>query len=218
MFFPIYSDNVYLGYWIIEGGTPHEFDNIDTTILEVVKNNIVSVLKTLENQSIVENIVRDDEYSQLKTSEYLYTEAKKIIDKYDVSTVCLFKIVNLVKINEEVSRKTGDATITQICKTIRSELADEYIFVRYMGPKFAIVFSGIDEKAVTEYMQTLKEKVENLQVPVAQDYEGVEEYVSPKINVVIARYYKGTPLVGVTKKLEEYLDNTNDYESNINYL
>ena len=74
MFFPIYIDNVYIGYWIIEGSTPHEFDNVDTTILEVVKNNIVAVLKTVENQSTIEKIVRDDQYSELKTAEYLYTE------------------------------------------------------------------------------------------------------------------------------------------------
>ena len=66
MFFPIYIDNVYLGYWLIEGSMPHEFDNVDTTVLEVVKNNIVAVLKTVENQNIVEKIVRDDEYSDLK--------------------------------------------------------------------------------------------------------------------------------------------------------
>ena len=53
MFFPIYIDNVYIGYWIIEGSTPHEFDDVDTTILEVVKNNIVAVLKTVENQSTI---------------------------------------------------------------------------------------------------------------------------------------------------------------------
>ena len=44
MFFPLYIDNVYIGYWIIEGSKPNEFDNIDTTVLEVVKNNIISVL------------------------------------------------------------------------------------------------------------------------------------------------------------------------------
>ena len=79
MFFPIYIDNVYIGYWIIEGSTPHEFDNVDTTILEVVKNNIVAVLKTVENQSTIEKIVRDDQYSELKTAEYLYTEGKNVI-------------------------------------------------------------------------------------------------------------------------------------------
>ena len=47
IFFPLYIDNVYIGYWIIESGTPHDFDNVDTTVLEVIKENIVAVLKTL---------------------------------------------------------------------------------------------------------------------------------------------------------------------------
>ena len=218
MFFPIYIDNVYIGYWIIEGSVPHEFDNVDTTILEVVKNNIVSVLKTVENQSIVEKIVRDDLYSELKTAEYLYADGKKIIDKYDKSTVCLFKIVNIVQINQEVSRKTGDNVITQICRTVKEELAPEYLFVRYMGPKFAIVFSGVEIDSVEEYMKSMKEKVESLKVPSAEDYKGEPVEVSPIINIALATYYKGTVLVGITKKLEEYLDTADPAESNINFL
>ena len=218
MFFPIYIDNVYIGYWIIEGSAPHEFDNVDTTILEVVKNNIVSVLKTVENQSVVEKIVRDDLYSELKTAEYLYADGKKIIDKYDKSTVCLFKIVNIVQINQEVSRKTGDNVITQICRAVKEELAPEYLFVRYMGPKFAIVFSGVEIDSVEEYMKSMKEKVESLKVPSAEDYKGEPVEVSPIINIALATYYKGTVLVGITKKLEEYLDTADPAESNINFL
>lgn len=218
MFFPIYIDNVYIGYWIIEGSVPHEFDNVDTTILEVVKNNIVSVLKTVENQSVVEKIVRDDQYSELKTAEYLYADGKKIIDKYDKSTVCLFKIVNIVQINQEVSRKTGDNVITQICRAVKEELAPEYLFVRYMGPKFAIVFSGVEIDSVEEYMKSMKEKVESLKVPSAEDYKGEPVEVSPLINIALATYYKGTVLVGITKKLEEYLDTADSAESNINFL
>ena len=218
MFFPLYIDNVYIGYWIIEGSVPHEFDNVDTTILEVVKNNIVSVLKTVENQSVVEKIVRDDQYSELKTAEYLYADGKKIIDKYDKSTVCLFKIVNIVQINQEVSRKTGDNVITQICRAVKEELAPEYLFVRYMGPKFAIVFSGVEIDSVEEYMKSMKEKVESLKVPSAEDYKGEPVEVSPKINIALATYYKGTVLVGITKKLEEYLDTADPAESNINFL
>ena len=201
MFFPIYIDNVYIGYWIIEGSAPHEFDNVDTTILEVVKNNIVSVLKTVENQSVVEKIVRDDLYSELKTAEYLYADGKKIIDKYDKSTVCLFKIINIVQINQEVSRKTGDNVITQICRAVKEELAPEYLFVRYMGPKFAIVFSGVEIDSVEEYMKSMKEKIESLKVPSAEDYKGEPVEVSPIINIALATYYKGTVLVGITKKI-----------------
>ena len=218
MFFPIYIDNVYIGYWIIEGSTPHEFDDVDTTILVVVKNNIVAVLKTVENQSTIEKIVKDDKYSELKTAEYLYTEGKKVIDRYTTSTVCLFKIINLVDINEKISRKTGDNTITQICRNIKQDLAPEYLFVRYMGPKFAIVFSGVELQAVEEFMKDVKAKVEALKIEPAEDYSGDCKEVSPKLNIALARYYKGTALIGVTKKLEEYLDTTDPLESNINYL
>ena len=218
MFFPLYIDNVYIGYWIIEGSVPHEFDNVDTTILEVVKNNIVSVLKTVENQSVVEKIVRDDLYSELKTAEYLYADGKKIIDKYDRSTICLFKIINIVQINQEISRKTGDNVITQICRAVKEELAPEYLFVRYMGPKFAIVFSGVEIGSVEEYIKSMKEKIESLKIPSAEDYNGEPIEVSPKINIALATYYKGTVLVGITKKLEEYLDTADPAESNINFL
>ena len=220
MFFPLYIDNVYIGYWLIEGNIPHEFDSVDTTILEVIRNNIVSVLKTVENQKIIENIVRDDKYSTLKTAEYLYGEGRKIIDQYTTSAVCLLKIINLEEINEDISRKTGDAIITKVCEVIKSNLSSQYIFVRYMGPKFAIVFSGIEKSAVAEFMKQIKEQVENIKIePVDVEFEDEENvFAIPKINVIISTYYKGTALEGVLKKLEEYLDSADKDENKINEL
>ncbi len=237
LFYPLYVENVYIGYWIIEGNKPHEFDNIDTTVLEVVKNNIVSVLKTVENQQVIENIVRDDKFSNLKTAEYLYGEGKKIIDQYTTSTVCLFKITNIEEINEKFSRKTGNEIITQVSNVVKENLADKYIFVRYMGPKFAIVFSGIDMEAVMNFMKIIKQKVENIEVelvieendkelPKNQPKENIKKsdnktkvkIAKPTLNIVISTYYKGTALEGLTKKLEEYLDEAPKGESAINYL
>jgi transcriptional regulator with GAF, ATPase, and Fis domain len=71
MFFPLYIDNVYIGYWIIESGQPHAFDKIDTTILEVVKENIIAVYKTVSYQNTVENISRRDLFSRTKFSRIL---------------------------------------------------------------------------------------------------------------------------------------------------
>lgn len=223
MFFPLYIDNVYIGYWLLEGNKPHEFDSIDTTILEVIRNNIVSILRTVENQKIIESIVRDDKFSSLKSAEYLYGEGRRIIDHYTTSTVCMFRITNIEKINEDISRKTGDKTITKVCEVVKSNLSNEYVFVRYMGPKFAIVFSGVDKPAVAGFMEQIKQQVENLVIePVDVEFEqeeGEEEIVArPKINIIMSTYYKGTALEGVLKKLEEYLDSADKSENEINEL
>lgn len=220
MFFPIYIDNIYIGYWLLEGSAPHEFDNIDTNILEVIRNNIVAVLKTVENQKIIESIVRDDKYSSLKTSEYLYSEGRRTIDAYTTSTVCMFKIINIEEINEDISRKTGDKIITKVCTTIKDNLSTEYIFVRYMGPKFVIVFSGIETQAVISFMEQVKEKVEEIEIePVDVEFEDAENVVAkPKINVILSTYYKGTGLEEVLKKLENYLDNASKEQNIINVL
>jgi len=221
MFFPLYIDNVYIGHWIIEGSKPHEFDKIDTTILEVVRNNIVTILKTVENQETLENIVRDDLYSGLKSAEYLYGEGKKIIDTYTTSAICLFRISNLDQINETVSRKTGNDTITIVSNYVKNNLAKEYIFVRYMGPKFAIVFSGVDVNGAVNFMNDMKNKLETLKVAYNDDYykyhkkpEKQEDlnknFVTPKIRVALSTYYKGTSLDGALKKIEEYIDKSDE--------
>ena len=246
MFFPLYIDNVYIGYWIIEGSRPHEFDNMDTTILEVVRKNIVTILKTVQSQQTLENLVRNDQFSGLKSAEYLYGEGKKIIDKSTTSAICLFKIVNLPEINEEIGRKTGNDVVTEISSFVKNNLSTEYVFVRYMGPKFAIVFSGVETKGAFEFMKSLKLQMEALNIKVnLQDvnhfanlasgqpnnsYTGntnniidngsddviynnkTEQQVSvkPKIRVVVATYYKGTSLDGAFKKIEEFIDKSDE--------
>ena len=228
MFFPLYIDNVYIGYWIIESGRMHAFDHIDTTILEVVKDNIISIFKIVSYQNVVESLTRKDLYSDLKTSEYLYEEGRHIIDNYTTSTICMFKITNLEDTNAKVNRDTGNQMIIDVCDYIKDKLSSEYLFVRYMGPKFVIAFSGIDIAGVTEFLNDLKPEVEKLEIEdviVAEENKKNEEkkqkkvvMTRPKLNFVITTYYKGTALEMVLKKLEEYLDIADKNESDINNI
>lgn len=212
IFFPLYIDNVYIGYWIIESGTPHDFDNVDTTVLEVIKDNIVSVLKTVVHQKTLESIVRKDLYSGLYSEEYLYGKGKKIIDQYTMSTICMFRIINLEEINEKCTRELGNEVIIQISDYIKDNISDEYVFVRYMGPKFVIAFSGVEISGVAEYINDLKEKIENTKITLEED-EKIGAY--PRLNFAISTYYKGTGLEEILKKQEEYLDNCDSNESDI---
>lgn len=212
IFFPLYIDNVYIGYWIIESGTPHDFDNVDTTVLEVIKDNIVSVLKTVVHQKTLESIVRKDLFSGLYSEEYLYGEGKKIIDQYTTSTICMFKITNLEEINHAYCRELGNEVIIQISDYIKENISNQYVFVRYMGPKFVIAFSGVEISGVVEFVNDLKEKIENTKIVLEED-EKMAAF--PRMNFAISTYYKGTGLEEVLKKQEEYLDNCSAEESDI---
>lgn len=227
IFFPLYIDNVYIGYWIMESGTPHDFDNVDITILEVIKDNIVSVLKTVVHQKTLESIVRKDLFSELYSEEYLYGEGKRIIDQYTISTICMFKIINIEEINKNYCRELGNEVIRKISAYVRNNISPDYVFVRYMGPKFVIAFSGVDADGVASFINDLKENIEKMKISLPEDeeeytYEDYEEpeeelpeEVSPRLNFVLSSYYKGTGLEEVLKKLEEYLDNADKNESDI---
>lgn len=230
MFFPLYIDNVYIGYWILESGTPHDFDNVDTTVLEVIKDNIISVLKTVVHQKTLESIVRKDLFTGLYSAEYLYGEGKKVIDQYTISTICMFKIINLQEINKRYCRELGNKVITKIAEFIKENISKQYIFVRYMGPKFVIAFSGVEATGVADFLNEIKEKIEietiklteqeknELMIEVKnskKDKQINDMTTNAKLNFVISSYYKGTGLEEVLKKLEEYLDTTDADESDI---
>ena len=90
-----------------------------------------------------------------------------------------------------------------------------------MGPKFVIVFSGIDLDGVVNFIDDLKEQVEaeviKHQVK-KKDGKNRNINIKPKLNFAVTTYYKGTALENVTKKLEEYLDSANPEESDINNI
>ncbi len=234
IFFPIYIENVYIGYWIIESGVPHDFDNIDTTIFEVIKENIVSVLRTVVHQKTLESIVRKDLFTGLYSEEYLYGEGKKIIDKYTTSTVCMYRITNIEEINDNYSRKLGNQVIMDISEYIENNISKDYLYIRYMGPKFVIVFSGVDIESVITFITDVKNEAEKIEISLPQNdnvdeveieqidrktkkkkKEETPQVVKAKLNFVLTTYYKGTGMEEVLKKLEQYVDNADKNENDI---
>ena len=124
----------------------------------------------------------------------------------------MFKIINLEEINKKYSRELGNEIVKEVSKQVLENIAKDYVFVRYMGPKFVIAFSGVETSGVAEFLNDIKEKIENTEVYL-EDEE--DKAVAPKLNFVLSSYYKGTGLEEVLKKLEEYLDNASINESDI---
>ncbi len=234
MFFPLYIDNIYIGYWIMESGKMHAFDEMDTNIIETVKENIISVLSTVAYQETIENIVRIDKFTGLYSAEYLYGKGKLTYNKFATSAVCMFQVTNIQDINENQSREIGNEIITEVSNLVKTQITSQYLFVRYMGPKFVIVFSGVEERSVEEFLKTLKNEIEEIEV--VQEAEEIsvvkvingkrvkvrelieEKNASPKLSFVVSTYYKGTAIEQLTKKMEEFMDSEEIDEDKINYI
>lgn len=220
IFFPMYVDNLYIGYWLIEGNKSHEFDNIDTTILDVIKNNLISVIRIIRSQRTLENIAKTDEVTGLNTYEYLYGKVRKTIDKYPTSIVSLLKIINLQQIEDKISKKTADVVLRKIAEYVNESLSPEYIFVKYNASEFAIVFSGSDAEGVEKFLADLKENIEKIKVrtvgSLKESMNGLA--VAPKLNISMTSYYKETALEEVLNSLENYLRDADPSESDITCL
>ena len=70
-------------------------------------------------------------------------------------------------------------------------------------------------------MVDIKKKMESIKVE--QNKQDIKtkakpKIASPKTNMVVTTYYKGTALEGTTKKLEEYLNTAPKDETQINYI
>ena len=122
------------------------------------------------------------------------------MDQFATSAVCMFKIINIKEINESFSRQMGNEIITEIANIVKEKMSREYIFVRYMGPKFVIVFSGVEEISTEQFLKDLKEEIEELAlieedenntlVEVDGEKEEDEDVVaaSPVMNFVVSTY------------------------------
>ena len=133
----------------------------------------------------------------------------------------MIRIANIEQINKEFNRETGNQVVIDMCDYIKENLSSEYIFVRYMGPKFVIAFSGAEIDGVTRFVLDMKNAVENMEIEMIQDDKGNEaekRVAKIKLNIVLATYYKGTALEKILKKQEEYLDNAPDTENDVNNI
>src|SRR5699024_1927311 len=126
---------------------------------------------------------------------------KKIIDQYTISTICMFKIINIEEINKKYCRELGNEVIKEISKYVQENISEDYVFVRYMGPKFVIAFSGVDTEGVASFINDIKDHIEQMKISLpegqmnytTENYENKDmdmsnQEATPIINIVLSSY------------------------------
>ena len=237
-------------------------ENFEYKAAKQAKNQNESRIRYLEKMVktaiIIEDKSQEDEVGINKIVELYFEDDDEVEEFKIVTTVRGNSLKNLVSTESPIGKavlghKVGDRCYVAINEKAgyASQIIDqlptgliynpsttiiskEYIFVRYMGPKFVIIFSGVEIEDVERFLKDLKIQIENMIIKLNDEEDEkiqIEETKTKKkgkkkmlmetnsrLNFVLSTYYKGTGLEELLKRLEQYIDTANKDESEINNI
>lgn len=200
MFSPIYYNNTYLGFWIMEDETPNAFDSISKDELAKIKNNLGIFLDTVQFQNTIELAESKDKLTGFYNNIYLYSNVRNTIATYDTSTIIAMSITNIPDINEKYNRNVGNEVITLVANAIREFSMKNQILIRYSGIKLIIIVPNSDIESVQQITERMIARFKTLFVKVG------ENEVRPDIKLVMHIFRKQNNIEKEIQKMIKALD------------
>lgn len=204
MFSPIYYNNMYLGFWIMEDTGENSFDKISKDELAKLKNNLGVFLEVIRFQDTIEEAENIDKQTGYHSNIYLYSNVRKEISKFDSNSFTIIALKDLIDINEKYGRNLGNALIIKISNAIKETVTSDAILIRYSGIKLLI----INPDSNAEITQPLIERIFN-RIKNEVEYINDEKiYVQPQ--AVIHTVNKQNNIEKELQKMISYIDEMND--------
>lgn len=160
---PIYHNNSYLGYILLEDENKGKFDNVNKKEVDTLKNNIGVFLENINYQSTIEEAESIDKQTGFLNNVYLYTNARNVLNKYDTSAIILVYLKGLPEINEKYNRNVGNALLIKLANITKEICPKETIFIRYSGLRFLVLIPGYTAEKSHSILERLlsRYKLEN---------------------------------------------------------
>ncbi|MDO4282221.1 MAG: diguanylate cyclase [Clostridia bacterium] len=142
LFIPIYHNNSYLGYILLEDDNANKFEHISTLEMDHLKTNIGVFLENINYQSTIEIAESVDKQTGFFNNMYLYSNARNVLNEYDNSAIVLVYLKNLPDINEKYNRNIGNALLIKLANVTKEVFPKQTILIRYSGLRFLILIPG----------------------------------------------------------------------------
>lgn len=98
-------------------------------------------------------------------NDYLQNAFEKAQEEQVFFGLEIFDIDNFKQYNDTYGHQTGDNCLAQVGELL-SELVGEHMYAaRYGGDEFVILYEGMEDSAITDFAERLKQRVSTLKVP-----------------------------------------------------
>jgi diguanylate cyclase (GGDEF)-like protein len=139
LYSPIYHNNTYLGFWLLEDTKPSSFDNISKEELGKIKNNMAVFIENVQFQNTLEIAENTDIPTGYYNNMYMYANSRQILADYDTSCITLIFLKNISDINEKYGINVGNSLLIKIANIIKEMLPKESLYIRYSGRRLLVI-------------------------------------------------------------------------------
>lgn len=161
IFSPIYYNDLYLGFWLIEDTKENAFDNISEKDLEVLKHNISLFIENTQVQTTIEIAENTDKQTGFYNNVYLYSNTRALLTTYDTSTISLICLKNIPEINERYSRNLGNTLILKVANAIKEITSKDSLLVRYSGIRLLVITPNSNAQASHLVMEQVLKRIQS---------------------------------------------------------
>ena len=155
LFSPIYYNNIYLGFWILEDEVENAYDDISKVELSKLKDNLGVFIENTQFQNTIELAQNTDKQTGFYNTMYLYSNIRNVITQNDTTCLTFICLKNIPEINDLYGRAIGNSLLMKIATVTKETMAGDAIIIRYSGLRFLIVSPGSN----AERMQNVCERL-----------------------------------------------------------
>ena len=180
LMFPLYREDEYRGFWLLEDIKGNAFDNVAKVQLSIIKDNITLVIQnndyavTLENKTTelevankkLEEMANRDGLTGAFNKEFMH---KKLNDVFNGSrrqnSIAIMDIDYFKNYNDKNGHMEGDNLLKMLSQLITDSLREQDMLFRFGGEEFVILFPGTDKKDAFMVSQRIRQKVADFVFP-----------------------------------------------------
>lgn len=204
MFCPIYFNNTYLGFWLIEDEADNAFDGISKDEIAKIKNNLGIFIDNVQFQDTIEIADSKDKQTGFYNSLYLYSNVRNELSKYDTSVITAISVDNIPEINENYGRNVGNEILLKVVDIMKEFLKDEQILIRYSGVKILVVNPN---STIQENQDLIERMLSRLKtISIIKDGQNI----SPNVKIIMHSFRKQNNIEKEIQKMTRAINGMKD--------
>jgi len=180
LMFPLYREDEYKGFWLLEDIRGNAFDNVAKVQLSIVKDNITLVIQNNDYAVNLENKTTELEIANKKLEEMANRDGltgafnkafmhKKLDEVFNgnrrQNSIAIMDIDYFKNYNDKNGHMEGDNLLKMLSQLITDSLREDDMLFRFGGEEFVILFSETNKQDAIMVAQRIRQKVQSFVFP-----------------------------------------------------